>query len=74
MATLLDKAFDEARKLAPEDQERLAAIILEEIADEARWAKKFAETRDSIDRLADEALEEFRAGQTEPMEFPPRRG
>ncbi len=71
MATLLDKAIEEARKLPPDEQETLAAIILEEIADEARWAKTFAESRDLIDRLAEEALEEFRAGRTEPMDFPP---
>ncbi len=71
MAALLDKAIEEARKLPPEEQGTLAAIILEEIADEARWAKTFAEMQELIDGLAEEALEEFRAGQTESMDFPP---
>jgi hypothetical protein len=71
MTKLLEQAFEKARRLSPEEQDALGAILLEEMADEARWAKKFAETRDLIDSLAEEALDEFRAGRTEPMDFPP---
>jgi hypothetical protein len=73
MTKILDKAIEEARKLPPEEQDALGAIILEEIADEARWAKKFAETQDVLEKLADEALAELKAGRTTPLDFD-RRG
>ncbi len=73
MTKLLDKAVEEARKLPSEEQDALGAIILEEIADEARWAKKFAETQDVLEELAEEALAELEAGRTTPLEFPRRK-
>jgi hypothetical protein len=73
MTKLLDKAIAEARKLPPEEQDAVGAIILDEIADEARWAKTFAETQDALEALADEALAESEAGETTPLEFPPRK-
>lgn len=73
MTKLLDKAFAEARKLPPEDQDAIGARILEELADEARWAKSFAEHPEALEKLADEALAEYRAGETMPMEFPRRK-
>ncbi|MSO91919.1 MAG: hypothetical protein EXQ86_00785 [Rhodospirillales bacterium] len=73
MTKLLEKAFEEARKLPPEGQGALGAIILDEIADEAGWAKRFAETQDQLARWADEALAELKAGRTTPLEFPRRK-
>ena len=73
MSKLLDKAIEEARKLPAEEQDALGALILEEIADEARWAKKFAETQDVLEKLADEALAELKAGRATPLEFPRRK-
>ena len=73
MSKLLEKAVEEARKLPPEEQDAVGAIILEEIADEARWAKTFAETRQILEAMADEVLAELRAGRTKPLEFPRRK-
>ena len=73
MTKLLDKAIEAARDLSPADQDALGALLLEEIADEARWAKTFAETQPILEKLADEALAESRAGKTTPLEFPPRK-
>jgi hypothetical protein len=73
MTKLLDKAIAEARKLPPEEQDAIGARILEELADEARWAKTFAESQDLLEKLADEALAEYKAGETTPMEFPRRK-
>jgi hypothetical protein len=70
MTGLFEKAIEAARKLPAEEREALGAILLEEIADEARWAKKFAESQDVLDKLAEEALAEKRSGHTEPLEFP----
>jgi hypothetical protein len=73
MAGLFDKAIEAARKLPADEREALGAIILEEIADEARWAKTFAESQEVLDRLAEEALDELRAGRTEPLDLTRRK-
>ena len=69
MTKLLEKAFDEARKLPPEEQDALGAIILEEIADETGWAKRFAETQGPLSRWADDVLSEIEAGKSVPLDF-----
>ncbi len=73
MPKLFDRAIAAARKLPPDEQETLGAIILDEIADERRWARKFAESRDVLERLADEALVELNHGTVTPLEFPDDR-
>ncbi len=70
MTKLLEKALEEVRKLPPDGQDAIGAIILEELADEARWAKRFAETQDLLEKMADEALAELKAGRVTPLEFP----
>ncbi len=74
MTKLLEKAIEQARKLPPEDQDALGVIILDEIADEARWAKRFAGTQDQLARWADEALAEIESGKTVPLDFDRRGG
>ncbi len=68
MTELLEKAFAEARKLTRREQDALAALILEELASEERWQKAFAASPDLLARLADEALAEHRAGQTQELD------
>lgn len=67
IADLLQKAFAEASKLSPQEQTEFAAWILEELS-ERRWQKRFAETGDALDKLAEEALREHRAGRSEPLD------
>ena len=69
MTGLFEKAIEAARRLSAAEREALGAIILEEIADEARWAKKFAESQDVLDCLTEEALSELRSGAAEPFGF-----
>ena len=68
MTKLLEKAFQEASTLSEKDQDTLAALLLEEMASEARWDKAFAESADQLEKLGDEALAEFRAGKTLPLD------
>jgi hypothetical protein len=63
MTELLEKAFAEASKLPPKEQEALAAWILEELASERRWDEAFASSQDVLSRLADEAIQEHKAEQ-----------
>lgn len=64
MTRLLEKAFEEARKLSEEDQDALAWQMLEEIADDRRWNEVFARSQDALEKLADEARADIKAGRT----------
>ena len=68
MTKLLKEVLAKLSKLSPERQDELAAWLLAEMEDEARWDKSFAESQDALEKLADEALEEFRRGETRPLE------
>ena len=64
MTKLLEKAFAAASKLPEQEQDALAAVILEELASERRWDQAFADSADLLAQLADQALAEHRAGKT----------
>ncbi len=68
MTKLLKELIDKLSKLSPEQQDELAAWLLAEIKDEARWDKSFAESQDALEKLANEALEEHKRGETRPLE------
>ena len=44
MTQLLEKALTAVYKLPPEEQDTIAAVILEELEDERLWDKAFAES------------------------------
>ena len=67
MTKLLEKAFEAATKLPPEQQDALAAIVLDEISSEQRWDEAFAKSQDVLSALAKEALKEHAAGRTTPL-------
>ena len=64
MTKLLEEAFAEASKLPEQEQDALAAVVLEELASERRWDQAFADSADLLAQLADQALAEHRAGKT----------
>jgi len=68
MTNSLQEAFKQASALPEEQQEVLAAIVLEEIAAEKQWQEAFASSQDVLERLANEALEEHRRGETEDLD------
>lgn len=45
MTKLLEKAFDEACKLPRWEQDAIAAMVLEEIADNQRWKRDIVQSR-----------------------------
>ena len=65
MTNLLKKAFEKASELSPKEQDAFAELLLAELESEARWADAFERSQDALAKLADEALAEFRAGETE---------
>lgn len=68
MTELLQKAFDAAKRLSPGEQDALAAMLLDEIESDEHWEASLDGSRDRLETLADEALEEYRAGETEPLD------
>ena len=68
MTKLLQKAFDEASKLPDAEQDTLGRILLDELGSERRWDELFSGSHDLLAELADEALAEHRAGQTEKLD------
>jgi hypothetical protein len=68
MTNSLQEAFKQASSLPEEQQEVLAAIVLEEIAAEKQWEEAFAGSQDALAKLANEALEEDGRGETEDLD------
>lgn len=69
MTKLLKEAFERASRLPESEQDALAAILLEEMEDEKRWQEAFRRGEAKLVQLAEEALEEYRAGRTTPLDF-----
>ena len=69
MTKLLQQVFEMASELPEEQQDRLAHILMEELDSDRKWDELFSrpESEELLDRLADEALTEHRAGLTQPL-------
>ncbi len=68
MTELLERAMAKVKTLSEHEQDAFATLILEEIEDEERWRKAFANSQDALARLAAEAMSEDRAGKTQPLD------
>ena len=74
MTRLLEEAFERASELPREEQDKFARFLLAELGAERRWAELFSrpESEEVLERLADEALSEHRAGRTRPLKVEER--
>jgi len=68
MTTRLEQAFEEASKLPEHEQDALAEWLMAELESENRWDTLFSQSQDTLSKLAREALEEHRRGQTEDLD------
>jgi len=68
MTQLVEKAFAAIARLPEAEQDAIAAIILQELASEERWQAALGASTDALGKLADEALAEYRAGKTQPLD------
>jgi len=68
MTDLLKKAFDEASRLPDSDQDWLASMLLNTLRSEKRWNDLFESSQDMLEKMADAALAEHRAGKTLPLD------
>lgn len=69
MTQLMEKALIEIRKLPTEEQNTIAAWILEELESERKWGESLAESEDLLSQLADKALKEHRTGETKSLDL-----
>ena len=63
MTPLLERAIEEIQKLSTPEQDAIAGVILDELADEKRWDEAFARSQEQLDRLAAKVREDIRAGK-----------
>jgi len=64
MTLLLSKAFKELSKLPKSVQAEIASELLGDIESEIKWDKALSESQDKLEKLADKALKDFKAGRT----------
>ena len=69
MTALLEHALAKVRELPKTEQDAIAAIMLEEISDEARWVAAFARSQDRLVKLAEKARLDVRAGRVREAGF-----
>ena len=70
MAThLLKQAFERASELPEDEQNFIAQSLIRAIeSDSQLWDAAFASSVEKLDELAEQALAEYRAGRTEPLD------
>jgi hypothetical protein len=66
----LEQALAELVRLPDNEQESIAALILEEIAAERAWDERFAKSESKLAELGRRAREQHRRGETSALEFP----
>jgi hypothetical protein len=69
MTDLLEQAIAEVYKLPPDEQDVIATLILEELADEQKWSQAFAQSQDALARLAEAVRADIRAGKIKKLGF-----
>ncbi len=68
MTELLENALRKVAALTQDEQDAIAAQILETLEDEAAWREKLSRNPEKLRRLAEEALREKRDGETRPLD------
>ena len=69
MTQLLEKALAKISKLSESEQDAIASLILDELADEQRWQQAFARSKDTLAQLAEKAREDVRSGRVRSAGF-----
>ncbi len=69
MTALLAEALNRLNALPPKEQDAVASLILEEIESEKKWDELFAGSQGELSRLAEQAIAEYKAGKTTPLDI-----
>jgi hypothetical protein len=68
MTGSLNTAIGKLATLPPEEQDRFAAWLPEELRDEEKWSTQFRASRDGLAKLAAEARADHLAGRTSELD------
>ena len=63
MTRMLERAIAEANELPDSEQDAIATLILEQIADDRAWDEAFARSQEPLARLAAKAREDVAAAR-----------
>jgi hypothetical protein len=69
MRELLSEAIERIEKLPADLQDEIAKQIMDDLESERRWEKTLGKPQKKIERLAEKALEDSKAGKTKKMGF-----
>ncbi len=69
MTELLEKAVAKVSVLPDSEQDALASVLLSELESEQHWDQLFVSSQDLLGLMAREALAEYRAGETAPLDL-----
>ena len=64
MTRTLDDAIAKLAALPPEEQDRVGQWLLDELADDEQWTRKFEASQDTLNSLAAEARADRGAART----------
>jgi hypothetical protein len=68
MTRLMEKALEALQSLPDEQQDSVAGFVLSEIEAQRNWTISSLRHADALRKLADEAVEDFRAGRTSELD------
>ena len=68
MTRTLDAAIARLATLPAEEQDRIAAWLLDELRDEELWTRQFGASQDALSTLAAEARADRAAGRTRALD------
>lgn len=68
MTELLERAIAKLQTLPANEQDAIAAMILEEIEDDRHWDESFSRSQNVLAKLAASAMAEYRAGKTQELD------
>jgi DnaJ-domain-containing protein 1 len=67
MTGLLQQALKRLETLSPDEQDAIAAQIMETLGEEQAWDRSFKAGPERLKRMAEEALAEHHRGETMPL-------
>ena len=65
MTKLMEKAIDRLRALPTDKQDSFAGFLLAELESDTTWDRLLSQRSSELERLADQALDDYRNGTTE---------
>jgi hypothetical protein len=67
MTELLEEAIAKVQQLPPSEQDAIAQLILDELADEQQWNQAFERSQEALSRLAAQVRADIQAGKVKPL-------